>query len=205
MTPPDRAVMMAPIPLTMRQETTLVGESETLIVTAAAYQDVADAEADYESVKVIYDGVGSSCDFDAAVLARDENGEVTVVKKHEQPARDGAAHGLGWGLAIGAACVIFPAVGLLGGLAVGGGAAAAIGAVARLVRGGMDDDDLEALRAVLGQGQAGLIVVYAVSMADEIAASIKSVKTAAVSKGIDAGADELARQLPIPREGSRHA
>ena len=187
--------MMVLIALEMREETSFVSAKDTLILMAAAYQDVADAEADYEAVEALYYEVVSSHDFDAAVLACDENGEVTVVKKHEQPTRHGAAHGLGWGLAIGAACAIFPPVGLLGGLAVGGGADPAIGAVTVHMKGSMDDKDLAVLRDVLGQGQAGLIVVYEVNMADQIAANMKSVDTVAVSKRIDACADELAHHL----------
>jgi uncharacterized membrane protein len=171
-----------------------MSEKDMLLVMAAAYEEVADAEADYEAIKALYYGVGTSHDFDAAVIARDEHGEVKVVKKHEQPTRHGAAHGLGWGLAIGAACALFPAVGLLGGLAVGGGAGAAIGAVTGHMKGGMDNEDLESLGRVLGQGQAGLIVVYAANMADQIAANTKAINKA-VSKEIDANADELARQL----------
>ena len=186
---------MVLVPLEMRQETTIVGEDNKLIVMAAAYQDVADAETDYEAVKALYCDVESSHDFDAAMLARDENGEVRIVEKHEQPTRHGAADGLGCGLAIGAACAIFPPVGLLDGSAVGGGAGAAIGAVTGHLHGEMDDEDLAALRDVLGQGQAGLIVVYQVNLADQIAANMKSVNTAAISKKIDAYADELAREL----------
>jgi uncharacterized membrane protein len=169
-----------------------VGEKDKLIVTAAAYQDVADAEADYEAVKALCYEVGSSHDFDAVVIAREKKGEVKVVKKHEQPTRHGAAHRPGWGPAIGAACAIFPAVDLLDGLAVGG-ASAAIGAVTGRIKGGIDDEDLAALADGLGQGRAGLIIVYAVNLADQIAANIKSINTAAVSKKIDA--DGLARQL----------
>jgi len=171
-----------------------VSENDTLIVMAGAYQDVADAQADYGAVKALYYEVVSSHDFDAVVLARDENGEVKVVKNHAQPTRHSAARGLGWGLAIGAACAIFPPVGVLGGLAVGGGAGAAIGAVTGHVKGSMDDEDLAALGEVLGQGQAGLIVVYEVNLADQIAANMKSINTAAVSKKIDAYTDELAHQ-----------
>ena len=172
-----------------------MGEDNKLIVMAAAYQDVADAEADYEAAKALYYDVESSHNFDAAMLARDENGEVRIVEKHEQPTRHGAAHGLGWGLAIRAAYAIFPPAGLLGGPAVGGGASGAIGAVTGHMKDSMDDKDLAALRDVLGQGQAGLIVVYEVNLADQIAANMKSVDTAAVSKKIDAYADELAHQL----------
>jgi uncharacterized membrane protein len=195
MTGPDEAVMMVLIRCRENETTTLMSENDTLIVMAAAYEDVTDAEADYEAVRALYNDVGASHEFDAVVLTRDESGEVRVVKKYEQPTRHGAADGLGWGLAIGAACAILPAVGLRGGFAVGGGAGAAIGAVTGYVKGGIDHEDLEALGVALGQGRAGLIVVYAVNMADQIAANIKSIKTAAVSKKIDANADELARQL----------
>jgi uncharacterized membrane protein len=167
---------------------------DTLFVLAASYEDVTAAEADYEAVKALYHEIHTSHAFDAAVVARDEDGKIEVVKKHEQPTRHGAAHGLGWGLAIGAACAILPGVALIGGLAVGAGAGAAIGAVTGHVRGGMDNADLKALGDVLDQGQAGLIVVYATNMADQVAANIKAVNRH-VSKEIDANADALAKQL----------
>ena len=63
------------------------------------------------------------------VLIEKQDGKVKIVKKHEQPTRHGAAHGLGWGLAAGAVAALFPAVGILGALTVGGGAGAAVGAV----------------------------------------------------------------------------
>jgi uncharacterized membrane protein len=157
-----------------------MSDPDTLLVLAASYDDVAEAEADYEAVKALYYEIKTSHDFDAAVVARKEDGTLEVVKKHEQPTRHGAAHGLGWGLA--------------GGLVVGGGAGAAIGAVTGHIKCGMDDSDLKALGEVLGQGQAGLIVVYATNMADQVAANIKAVNKF-VSKEIDANADELARQL----------
>jgi uncharacterized membrane protein len=90
---------------------------------------------------------------------------------------------------------------LLGGLAVGGGAGAAIGAVTGHMKGGMDDDDLKKLGEVLEQGQAGLIVVYATNMAEQIAANVKAVNRY-VSREIDAQADELARQLQEAQAGS---
>jgi uncharacterized membrane protein len=171
-----------------------MSEPDTLLVLAASYDNLAEAEADYEAVKALYRAIKTSHDFDAAVVARNEDGKIEVVKKHEEPTRHGAAHGLGWGLAIGAVCAILPGIGLLGGLAVGGGAGAAIGAVTGHVKGGMDNTDLKALGEILEQGHAGLIVVYATNMADQIAANIKAVNKF-VSKEIDANADELARQL----------
>jgi uncharacterized membrane protein len=75
-----------------------------------------------------------------------------------------------------------------------------IGAVTGHVKGGLDDADLKQLGEVLNKGQAGLIAVYAVNMADQIAASIKA-QNRYVSKEIDANADELAKQLKAA-EGS---
>jgi uncharacterized membrane protein len=181
-------------PLTDRQERHLMSEPDTLLVLAASYDNVAEAEADYEAVKALYYEIKTSHEFDAAVVARSEDGKLEVVKKHEQPTRHGAAHGLGWGLAIGAVCAILPGIGLLGGLVVGGAGGAAIGAVTGHIRGGMDNSDLKGLGEVLDQGQAGLIVVYATNMADQVAANIKAVNRF-VSKEIDANADELAKQL----------
>ena len=92
---------------------------DTLYVLAAAYDDVPAAVEDYEAVKALYYAVKTSHDFDAAVIAKDEAGKVSIVKKHEQPTRHGAAVGLGWGLAAGVAAALFPPVGILGALAVG--------------------------------------------------------------------------------------
>lgn len=126
-----------------------MSEPDTLLVLAASYDDVAEAEADYEAVKALYYEIKTSHEFDAAVVARNEDGTIEVVKKHEQPTRHGAAHGLGWGLAVGAVCAILPGIGLLGALAVGGGAGAAIGAVTGHVKGGMDDTDFKGFGEVL--------------------------------------------------------
>ena len=114
-----------------------------MLVLAAAYDDVDAAEADYEAIKALYFDVRTSHDFDAAVIDRDENGKVRVVK-HEQPTRHGAAAGMGWGLAVGAACVLLPGIGLVG-LAGGAAAGATIGAVTGHVKGGMSNDDLRSL------------------------------------------------------------
>jgi uncharacterized membrane protein len=171
-----------------------MSEKDTVLVLAAAYDDVGAAEADYEAIKALYYDVEASHDFDAAVIDRDDDGNVRVVKKHEQPTRHGAAKGLGWGLAIGAATAIFPGIGLLGGMVAGGGAGATIGAVTGHMKGGMSNDDLKRLGETLSRGQAGLIAVYATNMADQIAASIKA-ENRFVSSQIDARADELAKQI----------
>jgi uncharacterized membrane protein len=163
-----------------------MSEKDLLIVLGASYDSVSDAEVDYEAVKALYHNAGVGHDFDAAVLERGEDGKVKVADKHEASTR----HGAWQGLAIGALAAILPGIGLGVGAAVGAG----IGAVTGHLKGGMSDKDLKELGAVLDKGQAGLIVLYATNMADQIAASIKA-ENRYVSEQIDADADELAKQL----------
>src|SRR3954447_3617221 len=127
-------------------------DEDTLYVIAAAYDDVDAAVADYEAVKALYRAVKTSNDFDAAVIAKSDDGKVRIVKKHEQPTRHGAAVGLGWGLAVGVTAALSPPVGI--GIATAGGAGAAIGGVAGHAHKGMSRGDLKDLGEALDEGQA---------------------------------------------------
>jgi uncharacterized membrane protein len=151
-------------------------DHDTLYVLAAAYDDVDTAVADYEAVKAVYREVKTSNEFDATVIAKDDTGKVSIVRKHEQPTRHGAAVGLGWGLATGVAAALFPAVGILGALAVGGAGGAAIGAVTGHATGGLDRDTLKQLGETLDAGSAGLLVVYEANLADQIKANVKATR-----------------------------
>jgi uncharacterized membrane protein len=161
------------------------------LVLAASYDSVEAAEADYDAVKEMYSEGGVGNAFDAAVLERGADGKVKVVDKHEQSTR----HGAWTGLAIGALTAVLPGIGLGVGAAVGAG----IGAITGHLKNGMSNDDLRDLGAVLDKGQAGLIVLYATNMADQVAARIKS-DNRYVSDEIDANADELAKQLKASQE-----
>jgi len=167
-------------------------ENDTLYVIAAAYDEVDLAVADYEAVKELYREVRTSHDFDAAVIAKDENGKVHIVKKHEEPTRHGAVVGLGWGLAVGVVAVLFPPVGI--GIVGAGASGAAIGGLAGHASGGMARGDLKDLGDALDAGQAGLVVVYETNLADQVAASIKAANRI-VSKATDMAADQLAADM----------
>jgi len=163
-----------------------MSKKDTLVVLGASYGSVADAQVDYEAVKDLYAAAGAGHDFDAAIVERGADGKVKVAKKHEASTRHGA-----WeGLAIGACAAILPGIGLGVGAAVGAG----IGAVAGHVQGGMKDSDLKQLGEVLGKGTAGLIVIYATNMADQVAASVKA-EDRHVSDAMDVDAKELAKQI----------
>ncbi len=101
----------------------------SMTVYAAAYKNLDAAESDYDLVKALYHELDLMDTFDAAVLQKNQAGKVKIVKKHEQPTRNGAWRGAGWGLATGLVTALFPAAAIgTGLLAMTTGAGAAIGA-----------------------------------------------------------------------------
>jgi uncharacterized membrane protein len=104
------------------------------------------------------------------------------------------AHGLGWGLAVGAACAVLPGIALVGAAAAGGAAGSAIGAITGHVKGGLDNDDLRSLGEILGRGQAGLVVVYERELADDILESIKPVDKH-MTQAINVSPEQLVEDL----------
>ena len=167
-------------------------DTDTMYVLAAAYDDPDAAVADYDAVKELYREIRSSHDFDAAVIAKDADGKVRIVKKHEQPTRHGAAVGLGWGLAVGVTAALFPPLGI--GIATAGGAGAVIGGVAGHATGGLSRGDLKDLGETLDAGQAGLVVVYSFNLADQVAATVKAASRV-ISKETEIAADQLAEDI----------
>jgi uncharacterized membrane protein len=146
--------------------------SESIYVLAASYDRVEDALADYAAIDGAYRHFAKSHDFDATVLARDEAGKVDIVRRHDEHTRRSTGEGFGWGMAAGAAAALFPAIGILGALAAGGGAGAALGALAGHAARALSRDDLKLLGEVLDRGDAGLVVVYGPDMADRVATSV---------------------------------
>jgi uncharacterized membrane protein len=134
---------------------------DTLLVFAASYESVDDAVADYKAVGDIWKETTVGDTYDAAVVTRQEDGEVKIVKHLEQPTIQGAAVGLGVGLAGGALVALFPAVAIGAGLVAGGAGGAGLGALAGHAAAGMSRSDLKDLGELLDEGQSGLLVVAA--------------------------------------------
>jgi uncharacterized membrane protein len=134
---------------------------DTLMAFAASYGTEDDAIADYEAVKDFYQGSDLLDTYDAAVVSRHADGKVKIVKRHEQPTRQGALGGLGLGLAAGALVALFPAIGLGGALLTAGAGGSALGAIAGHVAAGMSRNDLKELGELLDAGQSGLVVIAA--------------------------------------------
>ena len=142
---------------------------DTLIAYVGVYDNVGEAEADYDLVKELHVEAGLIDAYDAAVIERREGGKTKIVKKHETPTRVGGVLGGGVGLATGLVVALFPFAAVGGGLlaaATGGGAI--LGAVAGHAAAGMSRDDLKALGEHLDAGQAGLGVVAVSDMGAKV-------------------------------------
>lgn len=167
---------------------------DTLTLIAARYDNQDAAIADYHAVEDIYKELKLMDTYDAAVITRDAKGKVKIVEKHEQITRQGAAKGLGIGLATGAVVALFPAVALGAGLLYGGIAGAGIGAIAGHVVGGLSRSDLKSAGELLDEGESGLIVIAATDVSARVEKAVaKAAKS--VKAELKANLDELAEEV----------
>jgi uncharacterized membrane protein len=130
---------------------------------AGVYDNVRDADADYEAIRALHSGdaIGS---YDSAIISKQADGKVKVTKT-EKPAH----HGAWTGLAAGAgAAVVFPF--LLPGLTVAGmaGAGAGLGAWFGHLANGTSRGEAKEIGALLDQGDAALVVIGIDRDADRI-------------------------------------
>ena len=166
----------------------MVMDTFTLIASQYALEE--DALADYEAVRDVYMDLDIIDTYDAAVITRDADGKVTIVKKVEEPTRQGAAAGLAMGLAVGALVALFPAVAIGAGLAIGGASGAVLGATAGHVAAGMSRSDLKDIGELLDTGTSGLVVVAAADVEARVEAAIQRGKDIA-KKQVQLDADGL--------------
>ncbi len=147
---------------------------DTLMVYVGVYEQVGDAEADYQLVKELHTEAGLIDAYDAAVIERGQDGKTKIVKKHETPTRVGGVLGGGVGLATGLVVALFPFAAIGGGLlAATTGAGAVMGAVAGHAAAGMSRHDLKELGEALDAGQAGLVVVAISDMGAKVERAMK--------------------------------
>jgi uncharacterized membrane protein len=189
------------VPFGMRKKVLIQAKEQimaldTFVVLANQYEAEADALADYNAVRKLYTNLGVIDTYDAAVLTRKADGKVKIVKRVEEPTRQGGAAGLGIGLATGAAIALFPALGIpvatgaLGGGAVG----ASVGAVAGHAAAGISRSDLKSLGELLDTGTSGLLVVAAADVAGRVDAAITRAKKR-VKTQMQADADALKKEI----------
>lgn len=151
-----------------------MADYDTFLLFGAVYSSVDDAKADYETVKSLYYDLQLMDTFDAAIVQKRDDGKVKIVKKHEQPTRQGGWRGAGWGLATGAVIALFPGAAIGGGLlAATTAGGATLGAVAGHVAAGMSRDDLKELGEHLDAGESGLVVAAATDMGARVEAALE--------------------------------
>jgi uncharacterized membrane protein len=147
---------------------------DTLMVYVGVYDDVADAQSDYQLVKDLHTQAGLIDAYDAAVIERRDDGKTKIVSKHETPTRAGGVLGGGIGLATGLVVALFPFAAVGGGLlAATTGGGAILGAVAGHAAAGMSRHDLKELGETLDAGQAGLVVVAVSDMGAKVEQAMK--------------------------------
>ena len=168
-----------------------MSDDRPVFLYAAIYDDVADAEADYEAVFDLH-AMGAIGTFDSAVIRRDDDGKVHVTKT-EKPTQHGAWTGAGVGALVG---IIFPPA-LLGSAIVGASAGGLIGHL----RGGVSRGDLKDLGDELEAGTAAVIVIGESRIQEQLEAAVTRANKL-IEKQIDADADELKREIEAAAEES---
>ena len=151
---------------------------------AAIYDNIADAELDYEAVFDLH-AMGAIGTFDSAVIRKEDDGKVRV-SKTEKPTQHGAWTGAGVGALVG---ILFPPA-LIGTAIVGAGAGGLIGHLTK----GISRGDLKELGDELEEGSAAVIVLGESKIEEQLEKAVKRANKL-IEKQIDADADALEREI----------
>ena len=157
---------------------------------AAVYDEIEDAEADYEAVFDLHDA-GAIGTFDSAVIRKEEDGKVRVTKT-EKPTQHGAWTGAAVGALVG---IIFPPA-VIGSAIVGAGA----GAYGHLTK-GISRGDLKDLGEELDAGSAAVIVLGESKIEEQLEKAVTHANKL-IEKQVDADADELEREIEAAAKGN---
>ena len=143
---------------------------ESYVAVAAQYTSEDAAVADFDQLRAHYkEGGGHEHgSFDAAVINRGVDGELSIVRRDDGGKSHGTRKGLAIGLASGLAVALFPAVALGGALVAAGGSGAGIGAIAGHIARKTPSKNLEAISETLDAGSAGIVLVVDPADADEV-------------------------------------
>ena len=155
-----------------------------VFVYAGFYDNIDDAEADYEAVFELH-ALGAIGTYDSAVIRKDEDGKVHV-SKTEKPTQHGAWTGAGVGAIVG---ILFPPA-LIGSAVVGATAGGLIGHL----RGGISRGDLKDLGEELEPGGAAVLVIGESKIQEELEKAMERTDQI-IEQEIEADAEELQREL----------
>lgn len=165
---------------------------ETYVAVAAQYASEDGAVADFDQLRAHYKE-GDRHEhgpFDAAVIKRSVDGDLSIVRRDDGGKSHGTRKGLSIGLASGLAVALFPAVALGGALLVAGGSGAGIGAIAGHIARKTPSKDLQAISETLDAGSAGIVLVVDPTDADEVVQLLANA-TKVTRKDLAVDKDEL--------------
>jgi uncharacterized membrane protein len=151
---------------------------------AAVYDEIADAEADYEAVFDLHDA-GAIGTFDSAVIRKDADGKVHVTKT-EKPTQHGAWTGAAVGALVG---IVFPPA-VIGSAIVGAGAGGLTGHLTR----GIPRGDLKDLGEELEEGTAAVIVLGESKIEEQLEQATRRANKL-IEQQVDADADDFKREI----------
>ncbi|HVP34913.1 MAG TPA: hypothetical protein VMT09_14900 [Steroidobacteraceae bacterium] len=169
-------------------------EPKVFDVLVGVYKNADEAKSDYTALRNLYQKLGASDDFDAAVVSKSPEGKVRIDKAYEAGTVHDALKGLGFGLAAGIIATAFPGVGIAIALLAGGVGGTAIGAIVGHVQTGMRREDLKKIGDALDDAESGLVVVYEANLADQVKKNVKAVRQV-ISKLADIGAEDIEKQI----------
>jgi len=87
-------------------------EPKLLDVLVGVYDNADDAKSDFTALRNLYQKLGASDEFDAAIVTKSPEGKVKIDKTYEAGTLHDALKGLGFGLAAGVVAALFPSVGI---------------------------------------------------------------------------------------------
>lgn len=150
---------------------------------AAVYDNIPDAESDYEAVFDLHaaKAIGT---FDAAVIEKQD--DKVRVHKREKPTQHGTWTGIGVGALVG---ILFPPS-IIGSAVVGGAAGGVVGHLWR----GMSRGDLKDLGEALDDGSAALIVMGESKIDEQVEKAVKHARKL-VQKQLDADAAAVKKEI----------
>ncbi|MGO4593858.1 DUF1269 domain-containing protein [Leifsonia sp. 2TAF2] len=138
------------------------------VAITAQYASEDEAVADFDALKEHYKDDGRKQSFDAAVVVRDKEGNVSIPKRDNEAKSHGGRKGIAVGIAGGVVVALFPAVALGGALLAGAGVGGGIGALAGHISNKSSAKELKKISETLHAGSAGIVVVVSPEQADTV-------------------------------------
>lgn len=159
--------------------------SEGLIVYAAAYSGLEDAQADFDAIKLLNKEkfIGG---YESAIFEKREDGKVKVINTDASERGWGAKAGLVAGAVIG---LIFPPS-IAGMAAVGAG----VGALGGNLMRGMKRGDIAALGELLDEGEVGIIFIGEATVEEGMDRLMRRAAKV-LKKQVDADAEAIKRAI----------